>query len=299
MSLATKPLSPHRPDLPPRRLWTVSVSKSWWWWLLLSIVTYAGMHLWFLQRMRHVSPHQIPGTGPMSIFGWLSLALMALATAYTLRRRYLRMLPGQAQDWLWMHIWVGAISALVALLHANYDHIFYNINLSLPSLLSGDAGPLSGYALVLLALSGVVGRLLDRGYARVMSREATTNGVGIPQAVERRITELEAMIERLSAGKSGAFQQYCHRAMQESGTLPAPSPPLASQEQADFHRMVEVFADRTRLLHSLSQQRRATQIMRWWRIAHITLAIFTVLIVCLHVGIAAGPGLLRRLHLLH
>jgi hypothetical protein len=296
MSLVSKPTDPHSP--PIRRLWKVSMSKGWWIWLVLSIMLYGATQLWFLQRMRGVSPGQPVGTGPMSIFGWISLALMVLATAYTLRRRYIRGLPGHAQNWLWMHLTIGTIAALVAMLHANYDHVLSNINLSMSSLLAGDAGPLAGYALYALVSSGLIGRLLDHWSARVMTREANTNGIGIPEAVEQHLEELEARIERLAAGKSADFSLYCQVAIGNIASLAKLQPSLAPTEMADFGQVGELLKERALLLASLHRQQRAKAFMRWWRKIHIVLAILTVLIVCLHVGSAVGPRLLQRLHLM-
>lgn len=279
---------------PSRRFWHVAVSWAWWLWLIVSLLGALALSLWFVQRMRHVSPTQEPGTGPMSIFGWVALLLMFVVTAYTLRRRYMRGLPGQMQNWLWMHIAVGTVTGLATILHANFDHVLSDFCLTPSCLLSGDAGPLSGYALLAVVVSGLFGRLLDRWQARIMTWEASTNGVGIAQAVEVRLQEVAMLIERLAAGKSEVFQQYCHALCTR---FPKVQPLVSPTEQETLQQVGQLGATWARLSGSLHRQQRARTLMYWWRVIHIALAVVAILLVCLHVGLAISPALLRRLHL--
>jgi hypothetical protein len=283
------------PTLPPsRRIWRVTASWAWWLWLIVSMLGTIALSLWFVQRMRHVSPTQTPGTGPMSIFGWVALLLMFLVTAYTLRRRYMRGLPGQMQSWLWMHIGLGTVTGLATLLHANFDHVLSDFCFTPSCLLQGDAGPFSGYALLAVVVSGLFGRLLDKGLTRVITHEASTNGVGIAQAVEARLREVEALIERLAAGKSENFQEYCQALL---AGFPKAQPLVLPTEREDFQHIGELGRKWKDLSASLHRQQRARALIRWWRVIHITLAVVAIVLVCLHVGLAISPALLHRLHL--
>lgn len=279
---------------PARRLWRVRATWVWWLWLIVSTLGTLALALWFMQRMRHVSPTQEPGTGPMSIFGWVALFFMFLVTTYTLRRRYMRGLPGQMQSWLWMHIAIGTVAGLATMLHANFDHILSDFCFTPSCLLSGDAGPLTGYALLAVVVSGLVGRVLDRWQARVITQEASTNGAGIVQAVEAKLREIETLIERLAAGKSELFQNYCQALFTER---PTAEPLVSSEERSDLQQVSELRGTWKRLAVSLHHQRLARALMHRWRIIHLGLAVVALALVCLHVGLATSPAILHRLHL--
>ena len=137
-------------------------------------------------------------------------------------------------------------------------------------------------ALLLLVLTGVLGRLLDMWKARVIASEADTNGVGITRAVEDRLFELELAVERLSAGKSAQFKQYCDQALQMQGALPQLLAVLAPHEVKDFQCTYEVLGERAQLEHSLLRQRRARLLMRVWRYLHISLACLAVVVIGYH-----------------
>src|SRR5205085_12419608 len=106
--------------------------------------------------------------------------------------------------------------------------------------------------------------------------DASANGVGIPRALEERILELEYIIERLCAGKSEPFKQYC---MQTIEGTSSPVPSLLPTEQADFHRAYETLKTRLDLVQSLHRQQRARQIMRVWRSVHMVLASLALLVI--------------------
>src|SRR5260370_37767501 len=101
---------------------------------------------------------------------------MVLCTAaYFLRRRFVRNLPGKAQDWLWMHIWVGITAVLIALLHENYTHILHDYCQNLRCFTQADARTSALFALILLEVSGIACRLLDVWQTRIISHDARTN----------------------------------------------------------------------------------------------------------------------------
>ena len=134
------------------------------------------------------------------------------------------------------------------------------------------------YALILLVLTGVVGRLLDTWLARIIAGEANSNGVGIIQAVEARIHELDLLLERLYAGKSAEFKQYYMQASKRS----LPQPQIMQGEQGDFQQAYEVLTKKATLQHSLQRQRGARRIIRGWRYVHITLACGALGVISFH-----------------
>ena len=278
MALTTRPPAQQQPV---RRIWKVPKSKAKWYWLIISLVTYASIYAWYLNA---VSTQRFPGPyyDPLRFFGIVAFALMLVVAAYTLRRRFARRLPWKVQDWLWLHIWFGILSLLLSLLHENYQYILHDYYFTKTFLTEADAGMPALIALFLLVITGVIGRLLDLWQAHAIAAEANSNGVGIPQAVEECLLELQLTVERLSAGKSAAFKRYCTQALADNAKLPDWLPILAPQEQADFRRVYDVLTLRKPLLCSLANQRRSRWIIRAWRYIHIPLACLALTVIGFH-----------------
>jgi hypothetical protein len=278
MALVTKPPMQQRTV---RRIWKTPGSWFNWLFLLLSLVILGCVYLLYRSALA-TQLYPGPYNDPFRQFGIVSFCLVLLVAAYTLRRRFVRSLPGKVQNWLWLHIWFGVISILIAFMHENFLNITHDFALGVSRFTEASFGMSALLALLLLVLTGVLGRLLDMWQARVIASEADTNGVGITRAVEDRLFELELAIERLSAGKSAQFKQYCDRALQMQGALPQLLPMLAPHEVKDFQRTYEVLGERAQLEHSLLRQRRARLLMRVWRYLHISLACLAVVVIGYH-----------------
>ncbi len=298
MSVTTQPTSPS-PSMQqqqlPRRLWKVPTSKAWWLSLAISILIYAMAFAWYWHTKGYLS--KTPGYGSLAILGILTFGIVGLTASYTLRRRFVRILPGKVQDWLWVHNWLGILAVLIAMLHCNFDHILHDMRFA-PQyfFFTNNGGAAALYALICLIASGILNRLLYAWQSRVIARDAGSNGVGIAQSLEERILKLDYTIERLYAGKSAPFKHYCIKALHDKGAS-LPLPALSPQEQTDFQRVQETLATRANLLQSLQRQKRAHLIINRWRIIHITIACLAVAVICLHVSVAIVPGLLFRLKL--
>ncbi|MEO8973527.1 MAG: hypothetical protein ABI406_18215 [Ktedonobacteraceae bacterium] len=297
MSVTTKPTSPApsmQQQQQPRRLWKVPTSKAWWLSLAASILIYAMAFAWYWHTKGYLS--KTPGYGSLSILGILAFGIVALTASYTLRRRFVRILPGKVQNWLWMHNWLGMLAVLIAMLHSNFDHIRNDLRFT-PHyfFFTNNGGAAALYALICLVASGILNRLLYFWQSRVIARDAGSNGVGIAQSLEERILELDYTIERLYAGKSNEFKHYCTEALRNNSVSPVPAFPL--QEQADFQRVQETLTVRANLLQSLHRQKRAHLIINRWRVVHIIVACLAITVICIHVSVAILPGLLYRLKL--
>ena len=282
---AQTPKAPTASSAPPqralRRLWHVPRSRIWWLSLLAAMLLFGALFLYFM-KMRGFG--YTPGTGPLPRFGIIALFLLPIPLAYTLRRRYFRALPGKAQDWLWVHNWVGIIILLTVLLHANFYDVLRDYCYSPRCLSSFYGGPIALDGLFLLVISGIIGRLLDWRLARVIANDASSNGVGIVEALQVRLYELESMVERLFAGKSEPFKQYCQQALSQDTHSSLPFPQLPPQEQADFQRARVTLVERTRLLQSLHCQQHARLSMSRWRVVHRILACVALCAIGLHLG---------------
>ncbi len=264
-----------------RRIWKTPGSIMNWLFLSLSIITLGWVYLFYRTA---IATQLYPGpyNAPFRQFGIVSFVLVLAVGAYTLRRRFVRSLPGKVQSWLWLHVWFGMISVLIAFMHENFQNITHDIEWTTTRFTEYYYGTSALFALLILVLTGVIGRLLDAWQARVIAAEADTNSVGISHSVEDRLFELALTIERLSAGKSVQFKQYCEHALDMNLDLPRLLPVLAPSEVSDFQRAYEVLTAHAQLARSLQQQQRAHLIIRTWRYIHIPLACLALLVIGYH-----------------
>lgn len=265
------------------RIWNVPTSRARWLWLLCCAFLYLIILAWYFYAIR-TQPFPGPFNDPLRLFGIIAFCLVLVTSAYALRRRFVRGLPGKVQDWLWMHTWVGITALLIALLHENFAHILHDYCQNFTCFTQSDAGTSALLALIFLVVSGVVGRLFDSWQAHMISQDASANGVGIIRAIEERLLELEFTVERLCAGKSAPFQDYCLQGMEHgsSATGDAIVLSLPAKEQADFQQAREILLTHAQLLQSLQRQKRARVIIRTWRSIHMALAAIAMLIILYH-----------------
>ncbi|HEY6540240.1 MAG TPA: hypothetical protein VIZ18_04845 [Ktedonobacteraceae bacterium] len=264
-----------------RRIWKTPSSKWNWVFLAISVFTLGCVYLLYRNA---IATQLYPGpyNPPFRQFGVVAFALVLVAAAYTLRRRFARSLPGKVQNWLWLHIWFGVISVAIACMHENFQTITHDVEWTKMRFTEYYFGTSALFALILLVVTGVVGRLLDMWQARVIAGEADTNGVGINRSVQDRMFELSLKVERLSAGKSEPFQQFCLEALAFQAELPPSLPVLHPGEIPDFELVYEALGERARLGLSLQRQQRARLIIRVWRYVHIPLACLAVLVISFH-----------------
>src|SRR6266699_4665154 len=108
-----------------RRVWKAPTTKAWWIWLAVSLLLYGSVYAVYLIAIK-TQPFPGPLNDPLRSFGILAFVLVLASAAYSLRRRFVRGLPGMARNWLWMHIWLGVATILIALLHENYAYVLNN-----------------------------------------------------------------------------------------------------------------------------------------------------------------------------
>jgi hypothetical protein len=264
-----------------RRLWKAPTSAARWYWLIGSIVLYIGITVWYFYTLK---TQQYPGpiNDPLRLFGIIAYVLVLSTAAYSLRRRFLRNLPGRVQDWLWMHTWFGVASVLIVFMHENYARITHEYCPNLACVTDEYLATPALYALILLVISGVSGRLLDIWQTRRIAREASRNGVGIARKLEERLLELEYSIERYSAGKSDTFKTYCQQTLYTPYRANRSVPEVAAYEQNDFQRVQEALKTHAQLTQSLQRQRRARGIINGWRVIHIAVASISLLVISYH-----------------
>ena len=274
-----------------RRIWKSPASRLRLGWLITALVVYIPILAWYMYTVKTQPAANVqPANEPLLLFGIVAYLLVLGTLAYTLRRRFVRGLPGKAQNWLWMHTWIGISTVLIVFLHENFDDITYDIcpqgTCLAVSFWTQTYFAFSAlFGLLFLVSSGIIGRLLDMWQARTIAREASSNGVGIARAVEERILELEYIVERLCAGKSEPFKQYCLQGIDGKGMPSSPMSivvALPPREQSDLQRAGATLMERARLVRSLKRQERARRIIRVWRTLHIILATAAMLVISYH-----------------
>jgi hypothetical protein len=290
-----------------RRIWKTPGSKFNWFFLASSLFVLGWVFLVYRSAVA-TQPYPGPYNDPFRQFGIVAFVLVLLVAGYTMRRRFMRNLPGKVQDWLWLHIWFGVISVLIAFMHNNFQGITHDFSFLARRFTEAAYGTTALYALLALVVTGIIGRLLDLWQARVIAAEADRNGVGITRSVEERLFDLSLTIERLSAGKSDPFKQFCEqRLLRGKGlvftlqywwkqrnlrTILASiwaQPPdnvalsrLPPREAKDFNRAGAVLAEHAMLARSLRRQQLAQMIISVWRYIHIPLACAATAIIGYH-----------------
>src|SRR6185312_4784224 len=137
-----------------RRIWKTPVSLFNWLFLAGSLVVLGIVVL--LARTTRADPD--PNNDPFRAFGITAFVMILLVAAYTLRRRFVRRLPGKVQNWLWLHIWFGIVSVIIVCIHENWQNITQEISFMGERFTEAAYGTTALYALIRLVLTGVVGR---------------------------------------------------------------------------------------------------------------------------------------------
>lgn len=264
-----------------RRFWRSPGSKYNWLFLLLSLLLAGGVFLLYYYALQ-TQQFPDPASDPFREFGIAAFVMILLVMAYTLRRRFVRRLPGKVQNWLWLHVWFGVASLLIVFMHENFQNITRSFAFDSERFTEAAFGTSALYALVFLVLSGLFGRLLDIWQARVISIEASHNKVGIAPAVEERLQELTLTLERLSAGKSAQFKKASTQLLRARNARVKPPSSLSQRDASDFQQVTTVARDYARLKRSYRRQIHARSVMRAWRYIHIPLACLSLVVITYH-----------------
>jgi hypothetical protein len=221
------------------------------------------------------------GYTPVGVaFGVLSVALLAVVTFYSLRRRALQEhLPvGRATmaSWLWAHVYLGLFALISACAHAGYGA--FSLQLS--------TGKLLLFSLVLLVGSGVVWRLVYAFVPRLAQRSVGNYSVrASDELAQRALVEVEKQV----AGRSPALHALKRRLLdaplsgaelqQLSAALPREEWPVA----AEVTRLVGTHRE---LSARAVKQRRFTHLLQRWRVLHVPLVLVVAALLPLHVVLA-------------
>lgn len=265
----------------PLQAWSTPRARSRWFWLGIGGLAIAVVLAWYLWR-GSLDAWQ----GIERLTGEIAGGIFFIACFYSLRRRLWKRLPGKLESWLWMHIGLGILLIPLLWLHAQ------NILLNNPSCLQVScfteayAGRAALLAVLIVLITGFSVRIADRWQGRLIARDAQTNGIGLISALEARLAEIDFAIERLCAGKSSEFVDYCWYEL-TGPQRSRPRPELAKSERSDFRNVLAQLGERTSVLLSIKIQKRAIRRMRFWRQVHTLFSIIAACLLIYHLAMSA------------
>ncbi|MEO8876446.1 MAG: multiheme c-type cytochrome [Polyangiaceae bacterium] len=262
----------------------VKLSERMWLWLVLAILTSLVMLFavalgvagtltnldpyWFSANMRGYTAIGLGLGGTAVFFTFLSYAFSA-------RKRKLqeswKIGRGTMMAWLWVHVFAGLLALVAATLHAGYG------------LLSVDfsSGKLLYWAFFFLILSGLAWRIV---YWIVPGVAAPRVGNYSEAGSRKRIEDLTTEIEKLSAGRSAQLHQikdWLLAARRNPAEIArAQVPPDEQQLLPEIARL----ADRRHAAgERIGAQHRFVSILQRWRVVHVPLSLFVVVMLVVHV----------------
>jgi len=219
-------------------------------------------------------------TLPGVAFGVAAVVACIASFAYALRKRSLQeRLPfGRATlaAWLWSHLYLGILAAVLAVAHAGYGSISFE-----PS-----SGKAALALLLLLVASGTLWRLI---YVLVPPSAARDVGNYSEGASRARSEACLVEIEKIAAGASPRFRELTTWVL---GATPAPAgleqalASLPPDEAPAFRELAELAQHRREAIDRERRQRRYLRILQGLRIAHVPLGLALFLAVPVHVVLA-------------
>lgn len=240
----------------------------------------------YLPQHRLLRPSGLVGQS----FGIAGLVLMLVPVAYALRKRAKRLREaGKMATWLEVHVFCGILGPVCVSLHTSFK---FNGLVSV-----------AYWSMVLVALSGVVGRYL---YVRI---PRSLRGQELTRAeIEARLQELAVRIadarlpaprletierfERLAVPDDGASQSWWRLAAGDLAVRRALRR-LRVDLRADAAlslEAVELIAERALLARRTAGIRKTKTLFDLWHVFHLPLVYAMFAIVILHVGVTVYLG---------
>jgi hypothetical protein len=210
--------------------------------------------------------------------GVLATALALASAAYSLRKR--RAPPGKTSmmAWLWLHVYLGLLAILAAMLHAGFGLVS----------LSFSTGKVLFVVFAIIAASGVAWRL---AYAFVPGLAAPRILNYSEQGAQQRAREQQTEIEKIAAGKSPAFHRIKETLLaREMGgpEVAQAAQTLPPEERPALTEIAGLAASRHRALRRMVLQARYTRWLQRWRWLHVPMALMFGVALVAHVVGAIG-----------
>jgi hypothetical protein len=204
--------------------------------------------------------------------GLLSVFFVLLTLWYSARKR--RNVTGASlMTWLWMHVYLGLLAVLAAVLHAGVGLVS----------LSFSTGKILFFLFTIIAGSGIFWRLT---YAFVPPKAAKATLNYSKEGALHRAEEQELEIEKITAGKSPELQRVKEQLLAREvppHELAAMANTLPPDDRALVEEIVQLAASRRRALARVPLQAKFTRRLQWWRVLHVPLAFLFLFALFFHV----------------
>src|SRR5579863_4610615 len=190
----------------------LSITRSWSMALLVSlcIVTAGGaFYLWYDHPGNNTTPDGTVGL----VYAFIGTGFFILATVlYSLRRRSHKRITGQLHAALNWHVFL-ALTALALLFMHGFGHFL----------------PISGtfalYGLIVLVISGVIGRILDRVMPRLIAREVDK---ALTAQGDDRVEVVSKQLQAIVVHNTQKLRGFHIPPIQSTPTSPTSQSPTAS-----------------------------------------------------------------------
>ena len=268
---------------------------SWWVGLFVTLlVTGVGsfFYIWYRRSGNDIAPDSIVGFS-YAIAGTVCFVLAA--TAYAVCRRSSKRAMGQLNAALNWHVFFAIMGISLLFMHS-----FGNFN--------AKTGTYALYSLIALMVSGFVGRVLDRLMPRLIAGEVdkilTAEGEDRIEIISRKLQGVvmhpPALTQRqdlssLALSSSGPFE-VDDRAMGMPWDLAYVSFEAAPQEASDgnflhdrsvhpgvlMYQAQQQVAEMEDVQEAIEREQFYRYILRYWRLFHVVLALFTIGMIIWH-----------------
>lgn len=278
--------------------------------VLLAVAT--GFYLWFDRPALHPQPY----SNPALVYAFTGTAFFVAAlVGFAMRRRARKRRVGQLSVALHWHIFL-AIIALVLLIYHAFGHFM------------AISGTYALIGLIVLVLSGIIGRALDRILPRLIAAEVDKaltaqgddRGESLSHELRAIVTQHNLAVpvsrqigagnDTIPPGDSGFnvpwdLAYISLEPTQEELDRHAPKYRLIPDRKSALSR-VDVFmppaerpmAEWHTVQQAMRREKMYRSLLRFWRVTHVSLAIIAVGLVIWHivfVSVLFLPGLLPKL----
>jgi hypothetical protein len=247
-----------------------------------------------VERARHELFWSLkPGGTTGHTLGIVGSALMVLMLVYTVRKRWRRLRRvGRLSGWLHFHIYCGVIGPLLVILHSSFK-------------VQGLVA-LSFWSMILVALSGFVGRYLyvqiprrrqgdelTLSEAEALNRDTArrlTEDLGVPAEALTRLDRLAA-VDPSRGG--GALALFLHlplsglRLRSALRRLQRDLPPLPRDTVGDLRSLL---LQRAQLQRRIALWDRLQALFHYWHVLHKPFAVVMYLFMLVHIAVALATG---------
>jgi hypothetical protein len=225
--------------------------------------------------------------------GIAATAVLMSNFLYPLRKRWPRLKRlGEIGRWLTVHMFVGLMAPVVIAFHA----AFQSRNLLATA---------TSASLVVMVLTGLLGRFLFRLATAAEGQLSTLDSLrGSLGAMQRQLRgtggtpKVQELVEEVStAPKPLTFVNAIRaagRTLRARAQLAEVRPEFRTER--DFDDFVQTYARMNRLKARVSWYQGLKRIMPIWRVLHVSLAVFLVILIAAHIGVSLFFGYSMKGH---